>query len=92
MKNLTLDTSQLELIPGNAETALDFSDFGGVADYSKLDIKQVLSELGFNHTLSESWMLNGAFYYYLYDDLAEYLYTDTTGKSYSFYLGLTWTK
>lgn len=90
LNELALDTSQLDYIPGSGATALDFDDFGGVAEYSKLDMKQMIAELGFNYSLSKQWKLNGTFYYYLYDDMAQYLYTDTSGKSYSFFAGFTW--
>jgi hypothetical protein len=92
INDLVLDTSQVDFIPGNVKTALNYEDFGGVADYSRLDIRQMIGELGFNASLSESWALNGSFYYYLYDDLAEYLFTDTTGKNVAVYFGLTWKK
>ena len=90
ISDLQLDTSQVDFLPGNAKTALNYDDFGGISDYSKLDIKQTIAEFGFDYILSKCWTLNGAIFYYLFDDLAEYLYTDTTGKSYSFFLGVTW--
>jgi len=94
IKNLELDESQMAFMPGSAvsHTDLDFDDFGGVADYSELDMKQVIAQVGMNLALSKSWFLNGSVYYYIYDDIAEYLFTDTTGKSYSFYIGVTWKK
>ena len=92
IKNLSLDESQLPYLPGAGVTALDFDNFGGIADYSELDMKQVITEVGMNLMLSKSWWLNGSLYYYIYDDIAEYLFTDTSGKSYSFYVGVTWKK
>ena len=90
IKNLSIDVSQVPYLPGNAATALNFDNYGGVAEYSKLDMKQMIGELGFKYDFSHAWALNGSFFYYFYDDLAQYLFTDTTGKSYSFYAGLTW--
>jgi hypothetical protein len=91
INDLALDTSQLDYLPGSGPTALDFDNFGETADYSELDIKQMIGELGFQLALNKSWMVNGSFFYYFYDDLAEYLFTDTTGTNYSFFLGFTWT-
>ncbi|MCK4762702.1 MAG: MtrB/PioB family outer membrane beta-barrel protein [Candidatus Aminicenantes bacterium] len=90
MKDLIIDISQVPYLPGSEATALNFDDYGGVAEYSKLDMKQMIAELGFKFALSKKWYLNGAFYYYFYDDIAEYLFTDTTGKSYSFFAGFTY--
>jgi outer membrane protein W len=53
-------------------------------------MKQIVGQLGANIALSKKWWLNGSVYYYFYDDIAEYLFTDTAGKSYSFYIGVTW--
>lgn len=89
--DLTLDSSQLPYLPGSAATALNFDAYEGITEYSKLDMKQLIGQLGFTMDLSKSWALNGSFYYYFYDDLAEYLFTDTEGKSYSFTAGFTWT-
>jgi hypothetical protein len=90
IKDLVIDTSQVPFLPGSGGTALNFDNYGGIAQYSKLNMKQMIAELGFKFSLSKQWWLNGAFYYYFYDDLAEYLFTDTTGKSYSFFAGFTW--
>jgi hypothetical protein len=93
MKDLTIDTSQLSSIPGKyPKTALYFDDFGKVANYSALDNKQMIGELGFDYAITENWTLNGALYYYFYDDLADYLFTDTSGKSYAFFAGVTWSR
>lgn len=88
--DLVIDTSQVPFLPGNVKTALNFENYGGIAEYSKLDMKQMIAELGFKVALTKKLMINGAFYYYFYDDIAEYLFTDTTGKSYSFFAGFTW--
>ena len=77
------------MIPGNAKTALDFTDFGGIADYSDLEMKQFVGELGFLFNISESWGVKGATFYYIYDDLAPYLF-DTEGKTFNFYLSVIW--
>lgn len=90
IKDLVIDVEQLPYLPGSGGTALNFDDFGDIAEYSRLEMKQAAAELGFKYDLSKSWALTGAFYYYFYDDLAEYLYTDTSGKNYSFYAGFTW--
>lgn len=90
IEDLFLDTSQVAYIPGNAKTELNFDNYGGIAEYSKLDMKQMIAQVGFKYALNKNWALNGAFYYYFYDDIAEYLY-NTEGKSYSFYAGFTWT-
>jgi len=93
IKELSLDESQVPYLPGKVGvTDLDFDNMGDTAAYSELDMKQMIAQLGANVMLSENWTLNGSIYYYLYDDIAEYLYTDTTGKSYSFYVGVTWKK
>ncbi|MCK5222439.1 MAG: hypothetical protein KAR14_12715, partial [Candidatus Aminicenantes bacterium] len=93
IKELSLDESQVPYLPGKVGvTDLDFDNYGETSAYSELDMKQMIAQLGANVMLSESWSLNGSIYYYLYDDIAEYLYTDTTGKSYSFYVGVTWKK
>lgn len=92
IQNLELDSNQLPYLPGSTATALNFDNYGDTAEYSELDMKQVITQLGINVMLSKNWWLNGSFYYYLYDDYTQYLYTDTTGKSYSFYLGFTWKK
>lgn len=90
IKNLSLDENQVSYIPGSGGTALDFDNMGVIADYSELNLKQIVGQLGANIALSKKWWLNGSIYYYFYDDIAEYLFTDTTGKSYSFYIGVTW--
>jgi hypothetical protein len=90
IKELVIDTSQVPYLPGNAATALNFDAYGGIADYSALEMKQMIAELGFKYNLSKTWALFGSFYYYFYDDIAEYLFTDTTGKNYSFTAGFTW--
>ncbi len=92
IKNLELDESQLPYLPGAGGTALDFNNMGGIADYSELNMKQLITQVGMDIMLSKSWWLNGSLYYYIYDDIAEYLFTDTTGKAYSFYIGVTWKK
>jgi len=90
IKELILDASQVPYIPGNAATELNYDDFGGISEYSKLNMRQMIAELGFKLALTKQWMVNGSFFYYFYDDLAKYLFTDTTGKSYSFFAGFTW--
>ncbi|MEN8153715.1 MAG: GSU2204 family CXXCH-containing (seleno)protein [Acidobacteriota bacterium] len=90
MKNLALNESDVPFLPGSGGTALDFNNMNDTAEYSKLDMKQIITQFGLNYKLSKQWWMNGSFYYYLYDDYAKYLYTDTTGKSYSFYIGFTW--
>ncbi len=90
IKELSLDASQVSHLPGSGGTALNFDNFGGIADYSELNMKQIVGQLGANIALSKKWWLNGSVYYYFYDDIAEYLFTDTAGKSYSFYIGVTW--
>ncbi len=93
IKELSLDESQVPYLPGSpGVTDLDFDNYGDTADYSELDMDQMIAQIGANVMLSKCWSLNGSIYYYLYDDIAKYLYTDTTGKSYSFYVGVTWKK
>jgi len=93
IRELSLDESQVPYLPGKAGvTDLDFDNYGDIADYSELDMDQMVAQVGMNLMLSKSWWLNGSVYYYIYDDIAEYLFTDTTGKSYSFYIGVTWKK
>ena len=70
-------------------TALDFSNFNDTAEYSDLEMKQFVGELGFLFNISESWGVKGATFYYLYDDLAPYLF-DTEGKTFNFYLSVIW--
>ncbi len=90
MNDLALNESDVPFLPGSEATALDFDNYGGVTEYSKLEMKQMIGELGINYALSKKWVLNAAVYYYFYDDIAQYLFTDTEGKSYSFYAGFTW--
>lgn len=90
IKNLSLDVTQVSHLPGSGGTALNFDNFGGIADYSELNMNQVVGQLGADIALSKKWWLNGSVYYYFYDDIAKYLYTDTAGKNYSFYIGVTW--
>ncbi len=92
IKDLELDENQLPYLPGSGGTALDFDNMGQIAKYSELDMKQMIAQVGANIMLSKNWWLNGSLYYYIYDDIAEYLFTDTSGKAYSFYLGVTWKK
>ncbi len=92
IKNLELDESQMSFLPGTGSIALDFDNMGQIADYSKLDMNQVITHIGMNLALSKSWTLNGSVYYYIVDDIAKYLFTDTSGKSYSIYVGVTWQK
>ena len=89
MSDLTMDPSQVSMIPGSAATALEFSDFNGVADYADLSMKQIIGEAGVLFNLSGGWGIKGAAYYYFYDDLAPYLY-DTEGKANNFYLSVIW--
>lgn len=89
--DLELNISDVPFIPGITNvTELWFEDMGGISEYSRLEMKQMIAELGFKAALSKKWSLNGAFYYYFYDDMTQYLFTDTTGKSYSFFAGFTY--
>ncbi len=92
IKELSLDENQVPYLPGSGGIALDFDDYGDIADYSELNMEQMVAQFGLNYELNKNWTLNGSVYYYIYDDIAEYLFTDTTGKSYSFYVGVTWKK
>lgn len=89
--DLALDEGTMPFIPGTVGvTDLSFEDMGGISEYSRLEMKQMIAEFGFKAALTKKWSLNGAFYYYFYDDMTQYLFTDTTGKSYSFFAGFTY--
>jgi hypothetical protein len=90
MGDLMMDPSQVSMIPGGPTTAMDFSNFGEITDYSDLKIKQLIGEAGLLYNFAEGWGIKGSVYYYFYDDLAPYLYTDTGGKAFNFYLSVIW--
>ena len=85
MKNLDLDTSQLDWIPAVPVSPFEFEDISEAVNYSDLDMKQLITEFGCDFTINTSWALKGVVSYYLFDDLAPYLY-DTTGSVWSVYL------
>lgn len=90
---LGLNEGQMTFIPGKpGVTDLDYDNMIQVAEYSRLEMKQMMAELGINLKLNKNWGLHGSFFYHFYDDMAEYLLTDTTGKSYSFFAGFSWSK
>jgi Putative outer membrane beta-barrel porin, MtrB/PioB len=85
-----MDETQLPFIPGTGPNVLEYDDFQSISDYSKLEMKQIMAELGINFKLNKNWAVNGSFYYYFYDDMTDFLFEDTTGKKYSFFAGFTW--
>jgi hypothetical protein len=85
MKNLNLDANQLDWIPNDPMSPFDFEDISDAVDYSDLDMKQLITELGCDYIFNQSWAFKGVFSYYLFDDLAPYLY-DMTGNAWSFYV------
>jgi hypothetical protein len=85
MKNLDLKHGQLGWIPAIPVSPFEFDDISEAVDYSDLDMKQLIMEFGCDYTINTSWALIGVVFYYLFDDLATYLY-DTTGYVWSFYL------
>lgn len=90
---LNLNEGQVSFLPGApGVTDLDFDNMIQVAEYSRLEMTQTMAECGVSVQLNKNWGIHGSFFYYFYDDMAEYLFTDTTGKTYSFFAGFSWSK
>ena len=85
MANLSVSMSDMPFDPSVPVGPLDVEGLTESVDYSDLSIKQMISETGLKYNFSDSWAVNGSMFYYIYDDLAPYLY-DTTGNSLAFYL------
>jgi hypothetical protein len=85
MKNLELDPNQLDWVPAVPVSPMDFEGISEAVNYSDLHMKQLITEVGCDFMLDTSWAFKGAISYFLFDDLAPYLY-DTTGKVWSVYL------
>lgn len=90
MANLQLNTSQLDFIPQVPVSLFDFEGLPEVVDYSDLEMKQLITEVGGLYNLNSAWAFKGSFSYFHYDDLAPFLY-DETGKAYAFYLAAIYT-
>ncbi len=82
MMNLDLDPAQLDNIPASP---FEFVDLKEAVEYSDLHTKQLIGEVGCDYMFNQTWAFKGVVSYYLFDDLAPYLY-DTTGKAWSFYV------
>jgi hypothetical protein len=85
MRNLDLNPSQLDSIPTIPVSPFEFEDISESVNYSDLDMKQLITEFGCDFTIDTTWALKGVVSYYLFDDLAPYMY-DTTGNVWSVYL------
>jgi hypothetical protein len=85
MKDLDLNPNQLDWIPAIPVSPFEFEDISESVNYSDLDMKQLITEFGCDFTINTTWALKGAVSYFLFDDLAPYLY-DTTGDVWSVYL------
>jgi hypothetical protein len=88
--DIMLDTSQVPFIPQVPVSPFEFEDLSEVVDYSKLKMKQIVSDVGASFAFSDQWSLKGVLTYYFYDDLSQFLFTDTGGNSVGFYLAAVW--
>ena len=84
MANLSVSMSDMPFDPSVPVGPLDVESLSESVDYSDLSIKQMNTEFGLKYNFSDRWALKGSLFYYIYDDLAPYLY-DTSGKSLAFY-------
>ena len=90
MSDITLDTNQLDFIPDIPVSPFDFEGISESVEYSKLSMKQIVADMGASYAINKAWSVKGIVTYYLYDDLAQYLYVDTGGNSLGFYLAAAW--
>lgn len=91
IKNLKLNPNALSNIPAVPVSLFEFNGITEAQDYSDLSIKQFIGDLGLLYKMSEAWGLKAQGTYYFYDDLAAYLF-DGTGKAYSFFLSIIYSK
>ena len=90
MFDITLNTNQLDFIPAVPVSPFDFDGISETVGYSKLSMKQVVSDLGASYAINKEWSVKGVITYYLYDDMAQYLFVDTGGSSFGAYLAAVW--
>jgi len=90
MSDLMLNTSQVPFIPQVPVSPFDFDHLSESVEYSNLSMKQIVSDLGASYSFNRQWSVKGVLTYYFYDDLSQYLYTDTGGNSVGFYLAAVW--
>ncbi len=90
MSDITLDTSQLDFIPAVPVSPFDFDGISETVGYSKLSMKQIVSDIGASYVINKDWSVKGVITYYLYDDMAQYLFVDTGGNSLGAYLAAVW--
>jgi hypothetical protein len=90
MSDIALDTGQLDFIPAVPVSPFDFDGISETVEYSKLSMKQVVADFGASYAFNKTWSAKAVATYYLYDDMAQYLYVDTGGNSFGFYLAAVW--
>ncbi|MGD9345212.1 MAG: GSU2204 family CXXCH-containing (seleno)protein [Candidatus Aminicenantes bacterium] len=90
MSDITLGTDQLDFIPAVPVSPFDFDGISETVEYSNLKMKQIVTDMGASYALNETWSVKGVVTYYLYDDMAQYLFVDTGGNSLGFYLAAVW--
>lgn len=88
MTDLFIDINQLaDPIPNVAVSPFDYEDVPESVEYSDLNIKQLVGDMGILYRLSEKWGLRAQATYYFVDDLAPYLF-DGSGSSLSFFVSV----